>query len=229
MAATGDLGGILSTLKSHQAQIDTLTRRHLFPLSVTNNAGVRQVEVDLNGQLTMRTAAGQVVFQTDPSGVGLAYPRYPLTLVQLFTGSTGSAAGSCYFQGSMLNAPQEINSGQTDVVNSALWFQGALPSVSHPRLQLDSWTWTSGGGAPGPSSATWQLQIADGPAFGTVEATETWTSALSNGGTYETHIFDISALIGRTNLSIGIMPTAVSGPTGAFIFQPLGLTLRGTV
>lgn len=131
MAVTADQQGIVAKFKEHDARIDTLTRRGLFPLAVTNNAGVRQIEVDLNGDMTLRSADGTIILATDPVGYGLATPGQP---VPMYLASPG-----VFFW----------NAGGSNNVPTALYEGFLVPTNPGLEVQFQLVTQSTGGTVTG--------------------------------------------------------------------------------
>jgi hypothetical protein len=220
MAATADKTDLVSRIKALEAKVDTLTRRGLFPMAVSNNAGVNQIEVDSNGQLAIRTSTGKVILQTDPAG-GMAYPWYPVPLMQTFTGITGPSATASFPNGNANGAFQQM--GTPAIVLGNNWFAGYLPYVSHPRLQLQTLCETASLGG----TATWRAAISTDN-FAHFTTIGTWVENQFNGN-FTTNVFDISPYLGLTNVGFVIQLTAFTGGAGDIAMQPYGCFMRGTV
>lgn len=76
MAATADNSDLVAQIQALKAQVDTLTRRGLYPFSVTNNSGTQMISVkpsqwtDTEGNpvpvTQLRDGAGHVIFEQFP-------------------------------------------------------------------------------------------------------------------------------------------------------------------
>lgn len=219
MAAIADDNGLVARIKALEARIDTLTRRGLFPMAVSNNAGVNQIEVDLNGQLAIRTSTGKTILATDPAG-GMAYPWYSVPLLQTFTGITGPDSTHSFPAGNANAAPQQM--GTSAIVAGNNWFAGFLPYVSHPRLQLQTLCETAAVGA----TATWRAAVSTNN-FSTFTTIGTWVENQFNGQ-FTTNVFDITPWLGVSNVGFVLQLTAFTG-SGDIAMQPYGCFMRGTV
>jgi hypothetical protein len=215
MVATPQDPHILARIARLEATVKNMSQKGLTAASVG--------EVILPPGGAIKDTRGTVLFQSDPLG-GMAYPWYSVPLLQTFIGPTGPSSTASWpsgdsqgFQQMATNAP---GLGGTIGVP---WFAGFLPYVSHPRIQLQTFSYpaTSGG------TATWEIGISTN---GFSSPVQVGTFVSSNfSGQFDTTVCDLTPWLGLTGIGLSLILKSFTGGNGLVLMQPYGCFLRGSV